>query len=159
MMAFAPASSRLMTLLGAKHTLMIGAGVLGCGYLVAFFLMNAPWQLLIASCVATAGVGIGYAAMPKLIMGAVPLREAGSAVGINALMRSVGTTSAAAVMATVLAGSIGASGIPTRGAYELCFLIGAIAAFVGVAITALVPHVHTRALRPVAPSELADAAS
>ena len=152
MMAFAPVSSRLMTGLGAKITLMVGAGVLGCGYLVAFFLMDAPWQLLIASAVACAGVGIGYAAMPSLIMGSVPPSEAGSAVGVNALMRSVGTTTAAAVMATVLAGSVGELGVPTRDAYELCFLIGAIAAFVGLAITALVPHVHTRVLKPeVAP--------
>ncbi len=145
MMAFAPVSSRLMTAFGAKRTLMVGAAVLGVGYLVAFFLMNAPWQLLIASMVACAGVGIGYAAMPTLIMVSVPRNEAGSAVGVNGLMRSVGTTTAAAVMATVLSGSVGAAGVPSRGAYELCFLIGAIAAFVGVAITALVPHLHTRA--------------
>ncbi len=157
MMAFAPVSSRMLARIGPKRTLMIGAAVLGAGYLVAFFLMNAPWQLLIASAVASAGVGIGYAAMPTLIMGAVPLREAGAAVGINALMRAIGTTTAAAVMTTVLASSIGPLGVPTRGAYELCFLIGAIAAFVGVAITALVPHVHTRAVAPVAPAQLADA--
>jgi len=156
MMAFSPVSSRLMTRLGAKITLMVGASVLGCGYLVAFFLMDAPWQLLIASSIASAGVGIGYAAMPTLIMGAVPISEAGSAVGINALMRSVGTTTAAAVMATVLSGSIGELGVPTRGAYELCFLIGAVAAFVGVAITALVPHLHRRVLAPVAPEQLAE---
>ena len=72
--------------------------------------------------------------------------EAGSALGVNALMRSVGTTVAAAVMATILAGSGG------RGGYELCFAIGAAAAFVGVVITALVPHVHTRAVKD-APTE------
>ena len=69
MLVFAPVSSRLMTAVGPKLTLMIGAAVLGVGYLVAFFLMDAPWQLLVASCVASAGVGIGYAAMPTLIMG------------------------------------------------------------------------------------------
>jgi MFS family permease len=149
MMFFAPVSSRLLTGVGPKRTLMIGALVLGSGYLVAFFLMNAPWQLLVASGVASAGVGIGYAAMPTLIMGVVPSQEVGSAVGVNALMRSIGTTSAAAVMSTVLAGSIGALGVPTRTAYETCFLIGAVAAFLGVLITAFVPHIHTRpALSP-----------
>ncbi len=141
MLVFAPVSSRLMTTIGPKRTLMIGATVLGGGYLVAFFLMNAPWQLLVASVVASSGVGIGYAAMPALIMGSTPPREAGSALGVNALSRSIGTTVASAVMATVLAGSTG------RGGYELCFAIGAAAAFVGLAITALVPHVHQRAGR------------
>lgn len=143
MMVFAPVSAGLMRRLGAQRTLMIGAGVLGVGYLVAFALMGAPWQLLVASCVASAGVGIGYAAMPTLILDAVPAREAGAAVGLNALMRSVGTTLAAAVMGTVLTGStrsLGGFEIPTQGAFQACFVIGAVAAFVGVAITATIPR-------------------
>jgi MFS family permease len=148
MMVFAPVSSALIGRTGAKRTLMVGATVLGLGYLVAFALMAAPWQLLVASCVASAGVGIGYAAMPTLILDAVPMREAGSAVGLNALMRSVGTTLAAAVMGTVLAGSsttLGGFEIPTQGAFQLCFVIGAAAAFVGVAITATIPRARPAA--------------
>ena len=102
MLAFAPVASYLMRTFGAKYALALGAGVLGCGYLLSFFLMSAPWQVLVASLICSAGVGIGYAAMPTLIMDAVPMNEAGSAVGINALMRSVGTTVAAAVMAAIL---------------------------------------------------------
>jgi MFS family permease len=142
MLVFAPVSSRMMTAVGPKLTLMTGASVLGVGYLVAFLLMDAPWQLLVATVVISSGVGIGYAAMPALIMGSTPPAEAGSALGVNALMRSVGTTVASAVMATLLTGVAGRDG------YELCFAIGAAAAFVGVAITALVPHVHQRPARP-----------
>lgn len=139
MMVFAPLSSRLMSLRGPRVALALGGLVLGAGYLVAFFLMEAPWELALACCIVSAGVGIAYAAMPTLILGSTRLEEAGSAVGINALSRSIGTTTAAAVMTTVLAGSADAFGVPSRGAYETCFLIGAIAAFVGVAITLLVP--------------------
>lgn len=142
MMLFAPVSSNLMTRVGAKVTLMVGAGVLGGGYVVALALMNAPWQLLLASCVMSAGVGIGYAAMPTLILDSVPVHEAGSAVGVNALMRSIGTTLSAAVMATLLSSSttsLGAVSVPTEGAFQLCFGIGALAAFVGVAIGATIP--------------------
>lgn len=154
MMAFSPLSGRLMTVVGPKLTLMLGAGLLGVGYLLALGLMDAPWKLLVATSVISAGVGIGYAAMPTLILGAVPMREAGAAVGINALMRSVGTTSAAAVMTTVLTSSTapvaGAGGLvlPTQGAYQLCFLVGALAAFAGVALAAMVPHTHERAAAP-----------
>ncbi len=155
MMLFAPVSSGLMRRFGAKRTLMLGATVLGTGYLVALVLMGAPWQLLVASCVASAGVGIGYAAMPTLILDAVPMREAGAAVGLNALMRSVGTTLAAAVMGTVLAGSsksLGGFQIPTEGAFQLCFAIGAAAAFVGVAITAAIPRAGATAPPAAAPA-------
>ena len=144
MMLFAPVSSRLIRTSGAKVTLMVGGTVLGAGYLVAFFLMDAPWQLLVASCVASAGVGIGYAAMPTLILDAVPVREAASAVGLNALMRSVGTTLAAAVMGTILTGRTMPLGpgveVPTLGAFQLCFVAGALAAFAGVAIAAAIPR-------------------
>ena len=143
MMLFAPVSSRLIGNLGAKLTLMIGATVLGAGYLVAFFLMDAPWQLLVASCVSSAGVGIGYAAMPTLILDNAPAREAASAVGLNALMRSLGTTLAAAIMGTLLTSrtmSLGGFEIPTKGAFQLCFVAGAVAAFVGVAIASTIPR-------------------
>lgn len=143
MLLFAPVSGRLMRGLGAKATLMIGGSVLGVGYLVAYFLMDAPWQLLIASCVASAGVGIGYAAMPTLILDAAPPREAASAVGLNALMRSVGTTVAAAIMGTILTGHtqpLGAFEVPTLGAFQLCFVAGAVAAFVGVALAGTIPR-------------------
>ncbi|GAB3780954.1 MFS transporter [Nocardioides ungokensis] len=143
MMLFAPVSSRLIGNLGAKLTLMIGATVLGTGYLVAFFLMDAPWQLLVASCVSSAGVGIGYAAMPTLILDNAPAREAASAVGLNALMRSLGTTLAAAIMGTLLTSrtmSLGGFEIPTKGAFQLCFVAGAVAAFVGVAIASTIPR-------------------
>ena len=153
MMLFAPVSSRLMRQVGARITLMVGATVLGVGYLVALVLMDAPWQLLVASCVASAGVGIGYAAMPTLVLDAVPAREAGSAVGVNALMRSMGTTLAAAAMGTVLAGSsttIAGHAIPSEGAFHACFVIGAAAAFIGVAITAGIPR-RTKTVEPEPP--------
>jgi MFS family permease len=142
MLLFAPVSSTLMRGIGAKGTLMIGAGVLGLGYLVAFFLMGAPWQLLIASIVTSSGVGIAYAAMPTLILSAVPMSESGSAVGINGLMRSVGTSVAAAVMVALLTSStteLAGHAVPTRSAFQICFIVGAVAAFVGVAVTAFVP--------------------
>lgn len=148
MMVFAPVSSRLIGTIGAKLTLMIGAAVLGSGYLVAFFLMDAPWQLLVASCVVSAGVGIGYAAMPTLILDSVPVREAASAVGLNSLMRSVGTTVAAAIMGTVLTSrtqSFGGLELPSLDAFQICFLLGAAAAFAGVAIGATIPRARAAA--------------
>ncbi len=41
-------------------------------------------------------MGIGYAAMPTLILSNVPDEAAASSVGVNSLMRSVGTTIAGA---------------------------------------------------------------
>jgi EmrB/QacA subfamily drug resistance transporter len=143
MLAFAPVSAHIMKRYGAKYALALGALVLGGGYLLSFFLMDAPWQLAVAGVVCSAGVGIGYAAMPTLIMDAVPIQEAGSAVGINALMRSVGTTVASAVMAAILTGQttlLGDVEIPTEGAFRTCFLVATAAAVVGALVALTIPQ-------------------
>ena len=69
-------------------------------------------------------------------------------------MRSVGTTLAAAVMATLLTSSTKAFGgfaFPTEGAFQWCFALGAAAAFLGVAIAAFVPRRDEAATEQVAP--------
>lgn len=142
MLLFAPVSARLLTSYGARITLAIGAGVLALGYVAALFLMNAPWQLMIASCISLAGVGVGYAAMPTMILSNVPADEASSSVSVNTLMRSIGTTVAGAVMTVVLTSqtmSLGDVVIPTEGAFRLCFVIGAAAAAAGAVVVLLVP--------------------
>ncbi|WP_228389287.1 MFS transporter [Cumulibacter manganitolerans] len=151
MMLFAPVSSRLLDRIGGRLTLAIGAVVLAGGYVVAAFLMHAPWQLMLASCVASAGVGIGYAAMPSLIMDNVPASEAASGVGVNSLMRSIGTTVSGAVMGAVLSGSTvvmadGYPPVPTEWAFRLCFILGAAAAIAGACIALLVPRRRAAAL-------------
>ncbi|NEN77642.1 MFS transporter [Nocardioides zeae] len=156
MMVFAPLSGRLLGSVGAKKTLMAGAVVLGLGYVAALFLMDAPWQLLIASCISSAGVGIGYAAMPTLILDAAPPREAAAAVGLNSLMRSFGTTLAAAVMGTILTSSTTSSGpgieLPTLSAFQWCFAAGAVAAALGVALAAFIPaRADTATIEPAPP--------
>ena len=69
-------------------------------------------------------------------------------------MRSAGTTLAAAVMATLLTSSttsLGGFAMPSESRLPLCFVVGAVAAFVGVAIAAFVPSVR----RAVSGPELA----
>jgi sugar phosphate permease len=80
--------------------------------------------------------------MPTLIMMAVPEREAGAAVGLNGLMRSIGTTLASAVMVAILTSTtteLGGFAIPTEGAFRACFLVAALAAVLGAAIAAAIP--------------------
>jgi MFS family permease len=144
MMLFAPVSSFLLTRFGGRPALTLGAAVLSLGYVFGAILMHAPWQLMLAACIASAGVGIGYAAMPAIILENVPDREAASSVGVNSLMRSVGTTIAGAVMAVVLTSKTvplgpGLPEIPTFDAFRLCFIVGAIAAAVGAAVAVFVP--------------------
>lgn len=138
MMVFTPISSRMLTALGGRITLATGMTVMAAGYAVAFFLTDAPWQLMLASCISSAGVGIAYAAMPTLIMENSPASEAGAGVGLNALMRSMGTTSAGAVMAimlTTFTTTLGGTEVATVTAFKLCFLLGGIAGLGAAVVT------------------------
>ena len=99
--------------------------------------------------------------MPTLIMDNVPVEEAGSSVGLNGLMRSVGTTIAGAVMAAILTSKTmelapGVT-IPDHDAFKLCFFVGACAAISGALIALLVPRQRLRALaREAAATAAAD---
>nr|WP_208720157.1 MFS transporter [Amycolatopsis circi] len=143
MMALSPVSARLTNRYGARVTLMTGATVIAVGYLFAIFLMANAVELIIASVIIGAGVGIAYAAMPALIMSAVPVTETASANGLNSLMRSVGTSTSSAVMATMLAHltiTVGSFTVPSLAGFRATFAVAAVAAVAGLALTAVVPR-------------------
>ncbi|WP_427016012.1 MFS transporter [Pseudarthrobacter sp. P1] len=142
MMLVSPVSARLTTRRGPKVTLILGAAVIGAGYVLALFLTSAVWQVIVASMVIGAGIGLAYAAMPALIMGAVPLTETAAANGLNSLMRAFGTSASAAVMGVVLANmtmSLGPVKVPTMAGFHTTFAIGAAAALVAIALAAFIP--------------------
>ncbi|MGN0064429.1 MAG: MFS transporter [Nocardioides sp.] len=143
MLVLAPYSGRLIGLIGARATLAIGAGVLTASYVFAAFNMSEPWHLLVTMCVGSAGVALAYAAMPTLILDHVPLSGAGAAVGLNGLMRSVGTTCAGAAMAAVLSSrtmEFAGSQVPTQTAFTLCFVVGVVACLVGAGVALAIPR-------------------
>ncbi|WP_299576384.1 MFS transporter [uncultured Williamsia sp.] len=142
MMFLSPVSARLNVTIGPKFTLMIGTLVIGAGYALAIAFAASPWEVALAVIVTSSGVGIAYSAMPSLIMSAVPLSETASANGLNSLMRSVGTSIASALLATILASStvsVGTTAVPDRSAFQMVFIIGAIASLVAAALILLIP--------------------
>ncbi len=142
MMLLSPVSARITGRHGPRITLMVGTVVIAAGYLLGAIAMQEIWQLTLVSTVIGAGIGIAYAAMPALIMGAVPLHETGAANGLNSLMRLVGTSLAAAVMTIVLTGNtkpLGPVDVPTEGAFLATFLIGGGAALAALLIACFIP--------------------
>ncbi|MFL6121052.1 MFS transporter [Actinophytocola sp.] len=147
MMALSPVSAGITRRWGSRTSLLLGAAVIAVGYVVATLLLHSAFQVMVAAVIVSAGVGIAYAAMPRLIMGAVPLHETASANGLNSLMRSVGTSMSSAVMATLLAHmsvTVGPVTVPSLAGFRVAFLIAAGAAFAAVLVTSLVPRVRDR---------------
>jgi MFS family permease len=142
MMLLSPVSARVTRRWGPKVALMLGTIVIAVGYAATLGLMRSAWQVVIASSVIAAGVGLAYAAMPALIMTSVPPSETAAANGLNALMRSIGTSAASAVISVVLAHmtiSVGPLKLPSLQGLQVAILIAAGMAVLGALITYFIP--------------------
>ncbi|MGW4772703.1 MFS transporter [Nocardia sp. NPDC004278] len=142
MILLSPVSARLSAARGPKVTLALGSAVIAVGYLCAVVLMNSVWELMVAAMIVAGGVGLAYAAMPALIMGAVPVTETAAANGLNSLMRSIGTSTSSAVMSVVLAHmtiQLGTHVLPSRDGFHTTFLIATAAALVAIVLTLIIP--------------------
>jgi MFS family permease len=143
LMAASPLSARVTRTRGPRFTLMLGSTIIGLGYLLSMVMMSEVWQLVVASCIVSVGTGLAYAALPTLIMGAVPLSETAAATSLNTLMRAIGNTVASAVAGMVIAhmttGFRGAQ-LPSESGLRTVLAIGAAAAAVAFAVAALIPR-------------------
>ncbi|MBY4208060.1 MFS transporter [Rhodococcus fascians] len=142
MMVVAPLAARLSAARGPKTALILGLAVLAFAYLAGMALLGAVWQIVLVAALAGAGVGIAYAAMPALILGAVDPAQTGAANGLNALMRSVGTSVSSAVIGVVLSSTAqrtGSGEVPTLEGFRLAFGIAAGAALLGLVLAFFLP--------------------
>ncbi len=142
MMAMSPFAARLTATRGPKTALLIGSLIVAAGYGLGLVLMSAPWQVLVFSVLISAGIGFAYAAMPALIMSAVPLSETAAANGLNSLARSIGTSSSAAVMGVILAHmttALGSATVPSEAGFRTTLALGAVAALIAALISLAVP--------------------
>lgn len=139
MLAMSPVAGLIERKTGPKPLLIGGAVVIAVTYLVAALLELQAWHVLVVNTVIGIGIGLGYAAMPALIMKAVPVHETGAANGLNTLMRSLGTSLASAVIATVLASTaIGGAASPEGFRSALLISLGAAVVSAGAAL--LIPR-------------------
>lgn len=143
MMLLSPFSGRLARTVGPRLLLILGAVSLIVAYGFTLLFSAEVWQLVVANTLIGVGIGFGYAAMPMLIMRAVPATETGASNGLNALFRSLGTSTAAAVVAAVLAANtvdVGGMPTPTPAAFTTSFVLGGLAAVVALVVAAFIPR-------------------
>lgn len=141
-----PVVGRIERRTGARPLLITGIALVAAAYVV-MILSTEVWHFLVASIVIGFGIAFSFAVLPTLIMGAVPATETAAANGLNALMRSLGTTAAAAVVGAVLAGSVtmvGDTPLPSAGGFQTSFLIGGIAALVALVPAFFIPRRRAR---------------
>ncbi|WP_157073183.1 MFS transporter [Kribbia dieselivorans] len=145
MIAAAPLAARWIRRFGGRVTLMIGLLTLAVGYVSRVFLSHEAWMVAVGAMVVAGGAGIAYAAMPNLIMTATPITETAAANGLNVLFRSVGTSVASAVVASLLSTTtvvVDGESLPAFAAFQHVFWIAAGGALLGAVVTALIPRLE-----------------
>lgn len=143
MLAMSPIAGRLGRTIGAKPLLVGGATIIALSYVGTVLVDLQVWHVLVFNILIGVGIGLGYAAMPTLIMQAVPATETGAANGLNTLMRALGTSVAAAVIAAILADSavpFGEALVPSGAGFQLAFVFGLVAAVACALIAVFIPR-------------------
>ena len=151
MMLISPLSGFLERTVGPRLLFTVGTAAIVLAYVFVLLWSTAVWHMLVANILIGIGIGFTFAAMPMIIMRAVPAHETGASNGLNALFRSVGTSTASAVMGAVLASmSIQVDGraIPTRDAFEVCFWMSIAAGVIGLVLTLFIPKHPDAEQRP-----------
>lgn len=154
MMVLSPLSGLLERVFGPRPLFTIGTFSIVVAYVFVLVWSSEVWHIVVANAIIGVGIAFSFAAMPMIIMRSVPSNETGVSNGLNALFRSVGTSSASAVMGGVLAAmsvTAGGRAIPTADAFAVCFWISIVAAVVATVLTFFIPKPCAEEKRPSLP--------
>jgi EmrB/QacA subfamily drug resistance transporter len=148
MLVLGPVSGIIGGRVGNKVPLAIGGFVTAAGLALMAVAHGGQLEIVGFGILMSGGIGLAFAAMPNLIMEAVPPHQTGEATGFNALVRSVGASLGSQVSATVLAGSA-VAGVPRDAGFTHSFAVAAVVAgFAGV-VALLIPRAARPAHAPV----------
>lgn len=132
----AMASGRFIDRFGARRILVVAAVAGIAGFVMLACLHDRPWQVIVAGMLANAYISLGYGALPALVVAEVGAEETGVATGMNAIARTVGSSTAAAVVAVLLGHSGAGATAPPEAGFVTIFAAGAVTAALALAFIA-----------------------
>jgi MFS family permease len=134
-------SSRLMPAVrrrtGPRAIIPIGAGLFAVALLFLALTGDAVWQAFVTMALVGLGLGFTFAAMPGLIVSAVPRHETSSAMSFYQVSRYVGFSIGSGLAVTLLRAFDGDT--PGADAYSSTLLVGAGLCLLAAAVAWLVP--------------------
>ena len=142
MVLLSPISARLLTRLGGRITLLIGAGVMSVSYVFKVFATGSVVEIMIGTALVGVGAALSFASMPTLIMANVPITESASANGLNSLMRALGGATASAMLAAVLSTvstTAAGKGFPALAAFEDMYWISGGVTLLAFVLASFIP--------------------
>ena len=112
---FGAIAGRISAAIGSARAVLIGVllaagsfGLLAIGY-------SRVWQILAATIMLGAAVGLTYSGMPNVIVESVPPDQTGVATGMNANIRTLGSALGGQVTMSIVTTTIVSTGIVSTG--------------------------------------------
>lgn len=142
MLLFSPVASRMLMRWGGKPTLLIGSTVMGLTYVWRDLSADTVLNVILGTTVVSVGTAMAFAALPTLIMSAVPRSETAAANGLNTLSRSLGTSTGSAVLALVFASmtvEVDGAVFPSAMGISVALWFGAGVSLASIMIGAFIP--------------------
>jgi MFS family permease len=145
-------AGRIERKVGSKVPLLAGAGFAASAFLLLVAARSSHWEIYVASGLLGLGIGLAFAALANLIVENVRQDQTGVATGMNTVMRTMGGALGGQIVATLLAGNLGAGGLPSSDAYGLAFSVCGAALVVSVVVGLLIPRRSAAAPALAAPA-------
>jgi EmrB/QacA subfamily drug resistance transporter len=145
MMLVGPIAGSLATRVGSRVVLIAGCLTTTLSFSLLAFAHAHQGEIYVATALMGAGIGLAFAALANLIVEAVPPQQTAVATGMNTVMRTLGGSVGGQVGASLITGTVVASGLPTEGGFTLAFAFGAGACLLAaLASFAVPPHSRPR---------------
>ncbi len=127
-------SGRCIERFGARAVITVGAGTGVAGFTLLIGWHSQPWQIIVAGLLTSAYTSLAYGALPILILQDVGEDETGIATSLNAIVRMVGSSLAAAMVGVLLTPA--ADGHAPESGFIAIFALGAVTALGAILLTA-----------------------
>lgn len=137
------AGGRLIGRLGVRRLAIAATGSTVVAYLMLTFIPRTEVWLALDLVPLGLGIGAALVGIVELLMRSVAVDETGAAVGLNSVLRAVGSAiGSAATVAILLASDQLAPGVPASSAFTRAFLVGLVGSVVALVVMACLPPQH-----------------
>jgi MFS family permease len=135
-----PLAGRIERRIGSKPPLVVGGSFGTAGFVLIAASHAIQWHVYAGMGLVGVGLGLGFAALPSLIVAAVPPDQTGAATGINTITRVLGGALGIQICSTLVAQHVAhPSGLPLEAGFTGAFWVCAAGLVGASAIAALVP--------------------
>ncbi len=146
MMVMSLQAGRLAARYGSRVSLICGAAITAGAFGLLVVAHSHPYDLLISSTLMGMGMGLAFAALGNIVVGAVPPQQTGVASGMNTVMRTLGGALGGQIAATLIADHT-VDGLPAVTGFTQSFALATVFLLLSLGAAILVPR--TAATEPL----------